>query len=69
MPNKMNILNIIEMQTYGTNGKDGKVHAMHFFFFFTKRKKGGGGGIILDSHLTQKPSLNVLGLTYYIFSD
>ena len=41
MPNKMNILNITEMQTYDTNGKDGKLHVMNFFFFFYKKKEQG----------------------------
>ena len=40
-----------------------------FFFFFYKKKKRRRERIILDAHLTQKPSLNVLGMTYYIFSD
>ena len=40
MPNKMNIVNITEMQTYDTNGKDGKLHVMNFFFFLQKERTG-----------------------------
>ena len=45
------------------------VNFMLCIFFFYKKKKRQGERIILDAYLTQKPSLNVLGMTYYIFSD